>query len=77
MIEATYSTGQAAKILGTSSHHIRRLCETGLMEADLSQGNRWRIPASQVENLKEKGLPPIPQPANMAARSRRPSKRPQ
>lgn len=68
MSEATYSTGQAAKLLSTSSHHIssyqiRRLCETGLTEGELTPGNRWRIPASEVERLKREGLPPIPQPA--------------
>lgn len=67
MIEATYSTGQSAKLLETSSHHIRRLCETGFIEADLSQGKRWRIPAAEVERLKREGLPPIPQPAEDAA----------
>jgi excisionase family DNA binding protein len=61
MTEATYSTGQAAKLLGTSSYHIRRLCESSLIDAGLSEGNRWRIPASEVERLKGEGLPPIPQ----------------
>lgn len=61
MTEATYRTGQAAKLLNTSSHHIRRLCETGRIDAELTEGNQWRIPASEVDRLQREGLPPIPQ----------------
>lgn len=60
MPESYYRTGQVAKQVGASAHHIRRLCEGGMIEADLSDGNQWRIPASEVGRLLEEGLPPIP-----------------
>jgi hypothetical protein len=40
---------------------MRKLCEAGLIEADLSEGNQWRVPASEVGRLQECGVPPIPQ----------------
>jgi len=53
-------TGQAAKELGVSSHHIRRLCESGEVAAELTRGQQWKIPLSEVERLKKQGVPPIP-----------------
>ncbi|HEY0944256.1 MAG TPA: helix-turn-helix domain-containing protein, partial [Opitutaceae bacterium] len=60
MDKATYRTGQAAHILNVSSHQIRRLCEVRMIHAELTAGNRWRIPASEVDRLKRDGVPPIP-----------------
>lgn len=58
---ATYRTGQAAKLLGVSSHHIRRLCEAGMVEAELNSGNQWRIHLTEIDRLTKEGVPPIPQ----------------
>jgi excisionase family DNA binding protein len=61
MPEGYYRTGQAAKQLGVSSYHIRRLCEAGAIAAEISDGQQWRIPASEIMRLKKEGLPPVPQ----------------
>jgi len=61
MGEAHYTTGQAAKELGTSSYNVRRLCEAGIIQSELTAGGHWRIPASAVAKLKRDGIPPIPQ----------------
>jgi excisionase family DNA binding protein len=60
MIEAYYRTGQVAKLLKVSSYHVRRLCETGLIEAEFS-GQQWKVPAREVERLRKQGVPPLPQ----------------
>src|SRR4051812_115444 len=57
---AFFSTGQAAQELGTSIPKVRALCETGMIEAEVTPGNQWRVPVSEVERLKRDGLPPIP-----------------
>lgn len=57
---AYYRSGQAATMLGISTHSVRRLCEAGLIEAELSEGGQWRIPASEIERIKQEGVPPIP-----------------
>src|SRR6516165_7873932 len=54
-----YRVGQVAKDCGVSSYRIRRLCETGMIEAEFS-GNQWQIPASEVERLKRNGVPAAP-----------------
>lgn len=61
MPEAFYRTGQVAKALGTSTHHIRRLCEAGLVEAEVTEGQQWKIPLSELQRLQKMGLPPIPE----------------
>src|SRR4051812_15154098 len=71
MNEGLYRTGQAARILNVSAHHIRRLCEAGLIPgAQMTGGNRWRLPANQVDRLKRDGIPPIPQIERAAPVSR-------
>ena len=60
MIEAYYRTGQVSKLLKVSSYHIRRLCETGLIEAEFT-GQQWKIPAREVDRLRKQGVPPLPQ----------------
>jgi len=57
---AYYRTGQAAKALGVSDHHVRRLCDAGLIEAELTERNHWRIPASEIDRLTEDGVPELP-----------------
>lgn len=54
-----YRVGQAGKDLGLSSYRIRRLCETGLIDADFS-GKQWQIPAAEIERLKRYGVPSAP-----------------
>ena len=73
----SYTPGQVARMLGSgvSSHRIRRLCESGVLAAELTDGNRWQIPASEVERLqewvkREGDLPPIPR-AEIQTSSRR------
>lgn len=53
-------TGQVAKVLGLSAHQVRRLCETGLVVAELGPGGHWRIPVSEVVRLQKDGVPLIP-----------------
>ena len=57
-----YSTGQAARELGTSLALIRILCENRAIAAETTPGGHWRLPAAVVERLKRDGLPQIPRP---------------
>jgi hypothetical protein len=54
-----YRVGQAGKDLGVSSYRIRRLCETGRIDAEFS-GQQWQIPVAEIERLKRDGVPPTP-----------------
>src|ERR1039458_4633972 len=60
MSESFYRSGQAAKQLGVSSYHVRRLCEVGEINADLTAGQQWRIPASEIARLRREGIPDVP-----------------
>lgn len=60
MPDSFYRSGQAAKQLGVSSYHIRRLCEVGEITAELTAGQQWRIPASEIARLRREGVPDIP-----------------
>ena len=53
-------TGQAGKALGLSAHQVRRLCESGLVAAELGPGGHWRIPVREVARLQKEGVPLIP-----------------
>ena len=66
MVKTYLRTGQAAKELGVSSHHVRKLCEAGLIEDAEYTGKQWRIPLSEVEKLQREGIPSIPQAAEPA-----------
>jgi excisionase family DNA binding protein len=55
-----YSTGQAARQLGTTLAAIRVLCENRVIAAETTPGGHWRVSASEVDRLKRDGLPPIP-----------------
>jgi len=46
--------------LGVSSYHVRRLCEVGEITAELTVGQQWRIPASEIARLRREGVPDIP-----------------
>ncbi len=60
MPESFYRSGQAAKQLGVSSYHIRRLCEVGEITAEITAGQQWRIPASEIARLRREGIPDVP-----------------
>lgn len=67
MAETYYRTGQAAKQLGVSSYHVRRLCEAGEIEAEISAGQQWKISAAEIARLLQQGVPPIPVMINSEA----------
>src|SRR4051812_848799 len=56
------SSGKAALALGVSPDSVRRLCASGAIQAELTQGGQWRVPAEEVERLKAEGMPPVPRP---------------
>jgi excisionase family DNA binding protein len=58
--KAYYRTGQVAETLGISLHLVRRLIECGLLDAEQTPGGQHRIPLSEVERLKDEGIPPVP-----------------
>ena len=59
MPEGYYRTGAAAKELNISTYHLRKLAESGSIEADYT-GRQWRFPESEINRLKREGIPPIP-----------------
>ena len=61
MPESYYRTGQAAKELGVSSYHVRRLCEAGEIAAEITGGGQWRISLVEIRRLRKEGVPPVPQ----------------
>jgi len=61
MADGYYRTGQAAKQLGVSSYHVRRLCEAGEIVAEITGGRQWKIPLAEVRRLQKEGVPPVPQ----------------
>jgi len=63
-VEPTYRSGQFAKLFKTSSYHVRKLLEAGLLEGELTDGQQWRIPLSEIARFEKSGLPPIPQTTN-------------
>lgn len=64
MRDQYYRTGQAAAEWGVSQHHVRRLCEAGLVEAEQTPSGQFRIPVAEVERWKKAGrLPEIPHAA--------------
>lgn len=62
MATKTFTPAQAGVILGTSSYKVRRLCEAGLIDADLTGTGRWKIPSSEVTRCQRDGIPEIPPP---------------
>src|ERR1039458_7133477 len=60
MPESFYRSGQVAKQLGVSSYHIRRLCEVGAITAEITAGQQWRIPGSEIARLRKEGIPDVP-----------------
>ncbi len=60
-MQGYYRSGTAARILGISSYHFRRLCETGLVRGERLPSGQWRVPVSEIERLQREPIPPIPQ----------------
>lgn len=60
MPENYYRVGAVAKRLSVTPHTVRRLCEAGMIEADLTTSNQWRVPEGEVERLLRDGVPSIP-----------------
>jgi len=58
---AYYRTGKAAKILAVSPYHVRCLLEAGLLDGQMEQNGRWKIPIEEVRRLQSQGVPPIPE----------------
>jgi excisionase family DNA binding protein len=52
-----YSSGQAARELGTTQTRIRALCESRAIEATSTPGGQWRVAREEVERLQAEGLP--------------------
>ena len=61
--EVHFRVGQVAKKFGVSTYHIRKLLEAGLMDGELTDGQQWRIPTSEIARFEKSGLPPTPQTA--------------
>jgi len=60
MTEVYWRTTQAAAELGISPHHLRKICDAHLVEAERTEAGQWRIPVQEVNRLKKEGVPPIP-----------------
>ncbi len=72
MPEGYYRTGAAAKELNISTYHLRKLAESGSIEADYT-GRQWRFPASEIARLQREGVPPIPTTAEPEHRNPQPA----
>src|SRR5262249_44185439 len=57
-----FTSGQAARQLGTTTDAIRNLCQSGAIKSQTTAGGQWRVPVAEIERLKRDGLPPIPRP---------------
>ena len=57
-----FSTGQTARELGVTQARIRALCHAEAIPAEVTEGGQFRISTPVVEELKAKGLPPLPKP---------------
>jgi len=62
MADLFFSTGGAARALGVTPDAIRRLCDSGAVEAQRTPGGQLRLPTATVERLRIEGLPPIGRP---------------
>lgn len=57
-----FSSGQVAEDLGVSQDYVRRLCQAGVVRAELTQGGQFRIPQAERERLLKEGPPRLPRP---------------
>jgi len=60
MTEHTYRIGYAAHRLKTTSHILRRLAKTGLIQADMTPRGQLLFPITEIERLEKEGLPALP-----------------
>lgn len=60
MTGQAYRLGQLAKRVGCSTYKLRRLCETGQIEAELTTKGQWRVSEEECNRLERDGLPPMP-----------------
>lgn len=70
MTEVYWRTTQAAAELGISPHHLRKICDAHLIEAERTEAGQWRIPVQEVNRLKKDGVPPIPVSAEPQPKAR-------
>ena len=56
----TYTTGEAASILGVSPMTVRAMCERGELPDAKRIGSWWRIPVKSVEAYLPEGRAPEP-----------------
>src|SRR5579871_100877 len=70
MTEVYWRTTQAAAELGISPHHMRKICEANLIEAEKTPAGQWRVPGQEVNRLKKDGVPPIPVTAEPQPKAR-------
>jgi excisionase family DNA binding protein len=68
MEDRFYSTGQVGHQLGLTQAAVRKLCENGLIAAEMTPGGQWRVPLAEVERFKREGVPPIPRTLPVALR---------
>lgn len=61
-MELYFSTGQVAEDLAITPDAVRRLCQSGAIKAELTQGNQYRIPQAERQRLLREGPPPMPRP---------------
>ncbi len=77
MREMFFSTGQVARELRVTQARILALCQNRLIAAEITDGGHFRIPKSELDRLKQSGLPAAPRAmpnsaaAEPNARSRR------
>lgn len=57
-----YSVGQVAQELGLTRHEVRRLCQAQLIRAQRAEAGHWQVPVSEVERLRQQGIPAVPHP---------------
>ncbi len=71
MNDLFFTTGQAAKELNLPQSRIRALCKARAIACELTDGNQFRIPTSEIERLKREGVPAAPRPLPGSERSSR------
>jgi len=60
-MENYYRVGQAAEMLGATPHHVRVLCQRGLIPGvQTTSSGHYRIPESAIDKMARDGVPPIP-----------------
>jgi excisionase family DNA binding protein len=68
-MEKTFTTTEAAEILGVSAARIRQMVLAGEIEGE-KRGRDLLIPKSQIEKAKARKTKPGPTPANKVAKKK-------